>query len=82
MVLPIFNLPGTLQKSYTKTDLRLNWDLPGNKINLQFYLENIEEEMNMNNAMIYNPVERPEIATILTSWGDPMTYGISMSYKW
>ena len=76
------NLPGTLQKSYTKTDIRVSWDLPGNKIKLQFYLENIEEEKNMNNAMIYNPVERPDIATILTSWGDPMTYGITMSYKW
>ncbi len=76
------NLAGTLQKSHTKTDLRLFWDLPGNKVKLQFYLENIEEETNMNNAMIYNPVERPEIATILTSWGDPMTYGLTMSYKW
>lgn len=76
------NLAGTLQKSYTKTDIRMFWDLPGDRIRLQFYLENFGEEVNMNNAMIYNPVENPDIATILTSWGDPMTYGLTMSYKW
>ncbi|MGA9574354.1 MAG: TonB-dependent receptor [Lysobacterales bacterium] len=76
------NLAGTRQDSYTKTDFRLFWDLPGNKVKLQFYLENIEEEMNMNNALIYNPEERPDIATILTNWGDLRTYGIVMSYTW
>jgi outer membrane receptor protein involved in Fe transport len=76
------NLDGARQGSYTKTDVRLFWDLPGNKIKLQFYLENIDEEANMNSLMIYNPEERPEIATLLANWGDPMTYGILMSYQW
>jgi iron complex outermembrane receptor protein len=76
------NLAGARQKAYTKTDIRLFWDLPGNKIKFQFYLENVEEEYNLNNVMIYNPEERPEIATLLSNWGDPMTYGITMSYKW
>jgi outer membrane receptor protein involved in Fe transport len=76
------NLAGVRQDSYTKTDARLFWDLPGNKIKLQFYIENIEEEANLNSALIYNPEERPDIATILTNWGDPMTYGILMSYRW
>ncbi len=76
------NLAGARQDSYTKTDARLFWDLPGNKIKLQFYVENIEEEANLNSALIYNPEERPDIATILTNWGDPRTYGILMSYRW
>ncbi len=76
------NLAGVRQDSYTKTDARLFWDLPGNRIKLQFYVENIEEEANLNSALIYNPEERPDIATILTNWGDPMTYGILMSYRW
>ena len=76
------NLAGARQDSYTKTDIRLFWDLPGNKIKLQFYLENIEEEDNLNNVLVYNPEENPEIATFLANWGDPMTYGILMSYKW
>ena len=76
------NLVGARQNSYTKTDTRIFWDLPGNKVKLQFYLENIEEKANMNNALVYNPEENPEIATILTNWGDPMTYGIIMSYQW
>jgi len=49
---------------------------------LQFYLENIEEKANLNNALVYNPEENQDIATILANWGDPMTYGIVMSYKW
>ena len=76
------NLVGARQDSYTKTDIRVFWDLPGNKIKLQFYLENIEEEANLNNVLVYNPEESPEIATFLANWGDPMTYGILMSYKW
>jgi len=76
------NLPGARQDSYSKTDLRLFWDLPGNKVKFQFYLENIEEEANLNSLLIYNPEERPDIATLLGNWGDPMTYGILMSYKW
>lgn len=76
------NLPGARQDSYSKTDVRLFWDLPGNKVKFQFYLENIEEEANLNSLMIYNPEERPDIATLLGNWGDPMTYGIVMSYQW
>ena len=76
------NLVGARQDSYTKTDVRLFWDLPGNKIKLQFYIENIEEEDNLNNVLVYNPEENPEIATFLANWGDPMTYGILMSYRW
>lgn len=76
------NLEGARQGSYTKTDLRLVWDLPGNKVRLQGYMTNLEEEANVNNVMIYNPEERPEIATFLANWGDPMTYGVLMTYKW
>jgi hypothetical protein len=49
---------------------------------LQFYLENIEEKANLNNVLVYNPEENPEITTFLANWGDPMTYGIIMSYQW
>ncbi len=76
------NLVGARQKAYSKTDIRFFWDLPGNKIKLQVYLENIKNEANLNNVMIYNPEERPEIATFLANWGDPMTYGVLMSYRW
>ena len=76
------NLAGARQGSYSKTDFRLFWDLPGNKIKLQVYLENIEEEANLNNVMIYNPEEQPGTATLLANWGDPMTYGVLMSYRW
>ena len=76
------NLAGALQDAHSKTDLRIFWDLPGNKIKLQFYLVNIEEEVNLNNVIIYNPEERPEIATFLANWGDPRTYGMILSYRY
>jgi hypothetical protein len=36
----------------------------------------------MKNAMIYNPVERPDIATFLADWGDPRKYGVILSYRY
>ncbi len=76
------NLAGALQQAHSKTDVRFIWDLPGNKINFQFYVENIEEEAVLNNVVIYNPEERPEIATFLGNWGDPRTYGMILSYRY
>ena len=76
------NLVGALQKAQSKTDVRVFWDLPGNKIKFQVYIENVGEDASLNNVMIYNPEERPEIATFLANWGDPMTYGVLMSYRW
>ena len=76
------NLPGALQGSQSKTDLRVFWDLPGNKLKLQVFLLNYEDEPGLSNVMIYNPEERPEIATFLASWGDPKTYGMILSYRY
>jgi len=76
------NLVGAHQKAYSNTHVRFFWGLPGNKIKFQIYLEHIGNEANLNNVMIYNPEERSEIATFLANWGDPVTYGILMSYRW
>jgi iron complex outermembrane receptor protein len=76
------NLIGARQDSYTKTDLRFFWDLPGNKLKMQVYIENIEDNENLNNVMIYNPEERPEAATFLANWGDLRTYGVILSYRY
>ena len=76
------NLEGALQESQLLTDIRIFWDMPGNRVRLQFYIENLEEEAVLNNVMVYNPVERPEIATFLVNWGDPRTYGMTLSYRY
>ena len=76
------NLAGALQEAHSKTDIRLFWDLPGNKIKFQFYIENFEDQAVLNNVMIYNPEERPEIATFLANWGDTRTYGMMFSYRY
>lgn len=76
------NLPGALQDAQNITDLRVFWDLPGNKVRVQLYFENVTDEQTLKNVMIYNPEERPEIATFLANWGDPRKYGVIMSYRY
>jgi len=76
------NLAGALQAAQNKTDLRFFWDLPGNKLRMQVYIENATDESTLNNVVIYNPEERPEIATLLANWGNPRTYGMILSYRY
>jgi outer membrane receptor protein involved in Fe transport len=76
------NVSGARQGSYSKTDLRVFWDLPGDKVQMQVYIENMEDQQNLKNTMIYNPEERAEAATILADWHDPMTYGVILSYRY
>ncbi len=76
------NLPGALQEAQSITDLRVFWDLPGQKVRLQLFIENATDEQTLKNVMIYNPQERPEIATYLANWGDPRKYGVIMSYHY
>ena len=76
------NLPGALQDAQSITDLRLFWDFPGDAIRVQLYIENATDEHSMKNTMIYNPVERPDIATFLADWGDPRKYGVILSYRY
>jgi len=77
-----FNLPGALQAAHQVTDIRLFWDLPGDKLRLQLYIENFTDEEILNATSIYNPVERPDIATFLAAWGDPRKYGLTLSYHY
>ncbi len=76
------NLGGALQAAQNKTDIRAFWDLPGDKVRLQVYLENASDESTLNSINVYNPKERPEIATLLANWGDPRTYGMILSYRY
>ncbi len=76
------NLSGALQAAQSKIDLRFFWDLPGDKIRMQGYIENVSDQNTLNNVTIYNPQERPEIATLLANWGNPRTYGVIFSYRY
>lgn len=76
------NLPGALQPAHSITDLRLFWDLPGDRLKLHLYIENFSDEQVRNSTMIYNPEERPSIATFLADWGDPRKYGMTLSYRY
>jgi nitrate reductase gamma subunit len=77
-----FNLPGALQQAHQVTDIRLFWDLPGDKVRLQLFIENFSDEQLLHATTIYNPVERPDIATFLAAWGDPRKYGLTLSYHY
>ncbi|MCW8926263.1 MAG: TonB-dependent receptor plug domain-containing protein [Xanthomonadales bacterium] len=77
-----FNLPGALQKAHLEGDIRFFWDLPGDKLRLQFFIENFTNKEILNATTIYNPVERPDIATFLAAWGDPRKYGLTLSYHY
>jgi iron complex outermembrane receptor protein len=76
------NLEGALQESHSVTDLRLFWDFPGDSVRVQVFIENATDERSLRNTMIYNPAERPEIATFLNDWGDPRKYGLILSYRY
>ena len=76
------NLPGALQEAHSVTDLRLFWRLPGDKVSLQLYIENFTSGKVLNSTMIYNPEERPDIATFLADWSDTQRYGLTLSYRY
>lgn len=76
------NLPGTLQKAHGVSDLRLFWRLPGDRVSMQLYIENLSVEEVLQATTVYNPVERPDIATILAGWGDPRKYGLILSWRY
>ncbi|MGD9264940.1 MAG: TonB-dependent receptor, partial [Lysobacterales bacterium] len=76
------NLPGALQEAHSVTDLRLFWRLPRDQVSLQLYIENFTSGKVLNSTVIYNPQERPDIATFLADWSDTQRYGLTLSYRY
>lgn len=74
------NMPGNKQDSYAKLDLRLIWSSPTGTWNLTGYVLNVTDEAVFDRALIFNPGQRSELASIQTNWGNPRTWGVQA--KW
>ncbi len=63
------------QKAFTRTDLRVSWTAPDNKLTLQAYVENIEDEA------VLNRVAFGANRSLNGVYGLPRTYGIKAGYR-
>jgi outer membrane receptor protein involved in Fe transport len=76
------NLPGALQPAHNIIDLRLFWRLPGDKVRLQLYMENVSDEQVLNSMTIYSPPANLGITAFLADWNDGAKYGLTLSYSY
>jgi outer membrane receptor protein involved in Fe transport len=74
------NMPGNRQDAFAKLDLRLIWTSPAGAWNINAFVLNATDEAVFDRALIFNPSQRSELASIQTNWGNPRTWGVSV--KW
>ena len=75
------NVPGAEQDAYLRSDLRLSWVSPTGAWEANAFVLNVEDEAVLTRSVIFNPSERPELASIQSNWGNPRTWGLSMRYN-
>lgn len=75
------NLAGVKYGSHSRSDIRVIWQAPKGKFQLQFYYLNFEDDAVLNWARVYSPAARPDITTLQANWGNPNTYGIIFDYR-
>ncbi len=73
-----YNLEGGKQDAYTKTDVRLIWRSASQKLEVQGFVLNIEDEAAMMRIATYNP--NATTTGLQTHWGNPRTWGVSGTY--
>lgn len=74
-----FNVPGSEQGNYTKTDLRLRWENDDHGFNVEAFVENIEDEAVLTRAVIFSPSQADvPTASIQANYADPLTWGIKI----
>jgi len=73
-----YNLSGGKQDAYTKTDVRLIWRSASQKLELQGFVLNVEDEAVMMRIATFNP--QPDTTGLQTHWGNPRTWGVSGTY--
>jgi outer membrane receptor protein involved in Fe transport len=73
-----YNLSGAKQSAYTKTDVRLIWRSASQKLELQGFVLNVEDEAVMMRIATFNP--ESDTTGLQTHWGNPRTWGVSGSY--
>ena len=75
-----YNLPGAKQDAYTKTDLRLIWRSASQKLEIQGFVLNVEDEAVLMRIAVFNPTEVDDVTALQTHWGNPRTWGVSGTY--
>jgi len=75
------NMPGNKQDSYAQVDLRLIWSSPSGRWSATGYVLNATEEEVFDRALIFNPSQRPELASIQTNWQNPRTWGVQVQWN-
>ena len=73
-----YNLSGGKQDAYTKTDLRLIWRSASQKLEVQGFVLNVEDEAVMMRIATFNP--NATTTGLQTHWGNPRTWGVSGTY--
>jgi outer membrane receptor protein involved in Fe transport len=77
-----FNVPGTEQDSYTKSDLRLTWESENSGLSIQAFVQNLENEAVLTRTVIFGPSEAATpTASIQANYADPRTYGLAVGLK-
>ncbi|MGB0907520.1 MAG: TonB-dependent receptor [Maricaulaceae bacterium] len=77
-----FNVPGSEQDSYMKTDLRLRWENGTHGFTVEGFVENLENEAVLTRGIVFSP-SQADIATasIQANYGDPRTWGIKVGVE-
>lgn len=75
------NVEGAKQDSYTRSDLRLIWTSPKGQWEANAFMLNAEDEAVLVRSVIFNPSERPELASIQSNWSNPRTWGMALKYN-
>ncbi len=72
-----FNLPGSDQGSYSKTDLRLTWRNVDKGFELEAFVENLENEAVLTRSVIFTAGDaNVPTASIQANYADPRIWGV------
>ncbi len=74
-----FNVPGSEQGSFTKSDFRLTWRNEDKGFEVEGFVENIEDEAVLTRAIIFTP-SQADVATasIQANYSDPRIWGVRL----
>jgi outer membrane receptor protein involved in Fe transport len=77
-----YNVPGSEQKAYAKTDLRLRWKNEKKGITVEGFVENVTNQAVLVRSVVFKPDEaNVPTASIQANYGDPRTWGIKVGME-
>lgn len=74
------NVQGQFQDAYTMSDARLVWTSASGKLEIQGFVQNIEDEAVLNRVVVF-ATGVGDLASLQANWGNPRTWGISGEYR-